>query len=362
MREIGSEFWLDNIPTESDIKLPNWLTFGEDQCFLLSGRRAIDYVLEDLSKETKRVYMPSYCCQSMLQPFLDRNIKIDFYEVMFDDEGVKYIIDYEKPCDVFFAISYFGFSDTVMDSIIEMFNIKGVIVIEDITHRLLCGISHCNKADYNIASLRKWFAIPSGGLAVKLKGSFSEKLPSTPSAFLIDMKVKAMLQKSDYINKYEKDIIITDINKKDFLRMFSEFNKELQIYYKSMKIDLISKKLISIIDVELVKEKRRDNASYLYQELKNNYFVKPLLDEPNFTHDCPLFFPIKVNSTLRESLRKYLADNEIYCPIHWPKPNESHLNDITNVIFDEELSLICDQRYGIDDMKRIVRTIEEFWN
>ena len=52
---------------------------------------------------------------------------------------------------------------------------RGVIVIEDITHRLLSNEMRCKEADYCIASIRKWFAVPSGGVAIKQKGSFSKK-------------------------------------------------------------------------------------------------------------------------------------------------------------------------------------------
>ena len=44
-----------------------------------------------------------------------------------------------------------------MDSAIETFKGRDVIIIEDITHRLLNEQNYCIKADYLIASLRKWF-------------------------------------------------------------------------------------------------------------------------------------------------------------------------------------------------------------
>jgi hypothetical protein len=62
---------------------------------------------------SRAVYMPSYCCESMLQPFIDRDIKIHFYSVIPDDSGIKYLIDYKKDFDIFFATSYFGYSSSV---------------------------------------------------------------------------------------------------------------------------------------------------------------------------------------------------------------------------------------------------------
>ena len=56
----------------------------------------------------------------------------------------------------------------------------------------------------------------------------------------------------------------------------------------------------------------------------------------------------------RDVIRKKLIDNKIYCPVHWPKPMGCNSN-----IYDMELSLVCDQRYDIDDMKRIVSVIND---
>ena len=67
--------------------------------------------------------------------------------------------------------------------------------------------------------------------------------------------------------------------------------------------------------------------------------------------DCPIFVPIL--TTNREAIRKKLIENEIYCPIHWPKPNDKCESNL----YELELSLICDQRYNEADMQRIVDVI-----
>ena len=78
MREIGSEFWI----SDKDIAPVN----ERDGLFVLSGRTAIDLILQDTlkHKSVKNVYMPAYCCDSMIAPFLQRNIRVDFYDMFFD--------------------------------------------------------------------------------------------------------------------------------------------------------------------------------------------------------------------------------------------------------------------------------------
>ena len=74
----------------------------------------------------------------------------------------------------------------------------------------------------------------------------------------------------------------------------------------------------------------------------------------NLDSDTPIFLPIFMETKERDGLRKHLIEMGIYCPVHWPKPEGCESN-----IYDLELSLICDQRYGIEDMKRIVSVIKE---
>ena len=359
IREIGSEFWLDNTPAEYTGKLPKWLCNGDDQCLLISGRSAIDYILNDITNDIRSVYMPSYCCKSMLQPFLHKNIHIDYYDVIFEGGEVKYLIDYEKQCDIFFATSYFGFSSTVMDSVIESFSNKGVIVIEDITHRLLCEKMYSQKASYSIASLRKWFPIPSGGIAIKLNGTFSKQQLKS-SHEMVKTKITAMREKANYILEYSKDSNTQLEDKQNYLNLFLKFNEMLNINYSSIEIDNLSRYILSKVDIEVIKKKRCENAYFMYDALKKCKFVKPMISILDFTKDCPLFFPIRIRPDIRNGLRTYLVDNEIYCPIHWPVSNASSLNSSTRKIYDEELSLICDQRYSIDDMEKIVNKIGEF--
>lgn len=67
-------------------------------------------------------------------------------------------------------MNYYGFTKSEMKSEIEYFKNIGSIVIEDITHSLL-NINNSN-ADYGVASIRKWMAIPSGAIAINFNDEF----------------------------------------------------------------------------------------------------------------------------------------------------------------------------------------------
>ena len=59
-------------------------------------------------------------------------------------------------------------------------------------------------------------------------------------------------------------------------------------------------------------------------------------------------------------LRRYLIDKEIYCPVHWPLSSYHDIDKSSRKIYEDELSLVCDQRYSEVDMQRMVDEIRMF--
>lgn len=364
MREIGSEFWLETMP-ETD-KLGNGneykdvFAFGNDHVRLLSGRTAIDFVLNDIPQPVATVYVPSYCCQSMLQPFLDRDIQLCFYDVVISSSGLEYVVDHDRDIDIFFASSYFGFHTTVMDDHIVAFRNRGVVAIEDITHRLLSDQSHCKGANYLIASLRKWFPIPSGGLAVKMDGCFeTHRLKAAPDKLIRD-KVRAMMKKANYIMDLEGRS--DSSHKNEFLELYRHFNEDLSLNYEDHKMDDFSEGLLHTMNIEDVQKRRRSNAEYIYEYLNGLEHIRPLIPQPDFNNDCPLFVPVMIKAEYRDGLRDYLSENSVFCPVHWPIPESVAINSRNVVFYEEELSLVCDQRYSGTELDVLLNLLGAFEN
>ena len=351
--EIGSEYW----EYDGELKKDNtrFWNFGKDTKFVLSGRTAIFYILKNilLEKNVKKAYLPSYSCKSMEIAFIDLGIEVEYYDVYFN-ENLKYNIDLENDSDIFFAMNYFGYSETNMEEYIKKFKEKGKIVIEDITHSILSKKRYSEYSDFLIASLRKWFPISSGAIAVNLKESFILKLSENTNEKLVTLKDLAMENKRNYINKYEENNILDSQKDKDiFFILYSESNKILENDYQNYKIDENSYKLLMGIDIEEIIKKRRENAKLIYEKLSKNLNIKFLVN--NFKEDdCLLFVPIILNNKIRDNLRDFLIKNKVYLPIHWPQ--EEKINNI----FDKELSLICDQRYSTFQIQQYLDLILDF--
>ena len=318
--EIGSEYWEYSGNLNCDNS--EFWNFGLDNKFTLSGRTSIYYVLKNILKKQKvnKAYLPSYCCHTMYEPFEELGIEVEFYDVYYN-EGLKYNIEVREDVDIFYAMNYFGYSSTNMDSYIKTFKEKGKIVIEDITHSFFSKKKYSEYSDYLIGSLRKWLPIASGGIACNMNSKFEIELNKKTNEKMINVKNAAMINKKDYIEKNE------NISKEIFLNKYAESNKDLDEDYKNYSMDEKSLKIIMGINLQEVINSRIQNAKVIYEKLKNNKNVRFLVSNYN-NEDALLFVPIIIEN--RDSLRKYLIENNIYVPVHWI------LDEKINSIFDKE--------------------------
>ena len=357
--EIGSEFHieisnlLDNIDNR---EIPKF-GFDSHYLYLLSGRTAIDIICRDIlaSRRVQNVYMPSYCCSSMIMPFIENGINVLFYDVRYIDGGVYFDIDTTASFDLLYITNYFGFDSFPDLTRIEKLKEQGSIIIYDRTHSLYKDIDPVLQlADYAFASIRKWVAITSGAIVWKRSQNFDLKnLRDCPYT---ENKLRAQILKSSYL-KGDKNV-----KKNDFYTIFGSFDDSLKNDYVGYKIDPVSMRILRETDFERIKEQRRQNALIYYNELSGCNGIRFLFD--SFSSDeTPLFVPIIVDEPLvRLGLRQELIQNQIYCPIHWSKHEWIGPESKSNELYDKELSLVCDQRYNVDDMGRVIKVVKNYLN
>lgn len=344
--EIGSEYWKceENLNSNNI----NFWNFGKDNKFTLSGRTSIYYVLENIIKKNKikKAYLPSYSCDSMAQPFWDLGIEVIYYDVYYN-KGLKYNINFDEDIDIFLAMNYFGYSSTNMDIYIKKFKEKGKIIIEDITHSILSSKIYSEYSDYLVGSLRKWFPIASGGIAVNTNSKFEEELSKESNDKLISIKKTAMKNKKEYLENQDEN------SKETFLNQYQKSGKILDEDYQNYSIDEESLKIIMGINIEKIIKSRIENTEIIYETLKNNKNVKFLINNFN-GKDALLFVPIILEK--RDFLRKFLIENKVYLPVHWPQKEK------INNIFENELSLVCDQRYNKKQILWYLDLIKNYLN
>lgn len=336
--EIGSDFF--EKPNLNDYE--NGI-FCEETRWFESGRTALEYIIADIKNkyEAKRAFIPSWCCESMIIPFKKAGISVSFYPVYLDANSslVQEVPQTDKE-DIILVMDYFGFVKNV-----DFSEVSG-IVIRDVTHSLFS--KKYQDADYIFGSVRKWCGIITGGYACsKSVWSCIDKEIFVRDKY-ISLRKQAMKIKREYIYNERVD--------KKYLSFFREAESMLddRIDYiaGADEEDVFASKFL---DKGEIIEKRRQNAEVLLSELSDITLFSCLGED-----DCPLFVPIIVAENKRDLLYKHLIQSEIYCPIHWPISDYHILDENTIKLYQQEISLVCDQRYDTTDMMRIVEVIHAF--
>lgn len=344
LKEIGSEFWEVNLSNDRkhEISSPHQL--------LMTGRTALDFIIRDAKEEIglKTVYMPAYCCHTMIQPFLENGITVLFYSVNFENGKFTYDINFDTRCDAVLILQYFGYCNDAVGQIIDRFSKRGITIIEDASHSWFSGNPYSFRSDYVFASFRKWTGLPCGAIAIKKAAPFAVAPPTKTNSDYLSLRLEAENRKKQYIEE--------DIGQKDiFLQLFNQAEILLENDYRNYGLPQEYEDAIARLDYEYIRSKRKENAVYLTEGIKH---CKGIECVSIANEDVPLFVPIMVTGGRRSELRKKLIENAVYCPVHWPL---SELHDKNNTcLFENCLSLVCDQRYTTADMGRIIAIVNEF--
>lgn len=358
LSEIGSSFWID---PKKEYSLNNGLCpeifgiYGSDFAWLSTGRSAISLILEcEQLKEKQNSYkalLPAYTCESVIEPFIKKGYEVVFFslneKLEMDYDEIKNMLDVNRP-NIFLFHRYFGF-DTAKEvhKLVEYCHEKGIVVIEDRTQCLYSDIP-LSGADYYVGSIRKWCEAPDGGFIVSKQNSIEVK-PTEKDYELEQAKLIASYGKYDYLfnGKGEKVTYLNQfaqaeelLDKRDMVYDISDFSLSVQ----------------STLDIQELKEKRRMNYQVLAKELEYVGGVKVLFDSLH-NNITPLYLPLIVEN--RQEIQIKLREKSIYAPIIWPKAESVVCNSKTQFLYEHLLCIPIDQRYGIDDMKRIVECLNE---
>lgn len=355
MREIGSEFWTRCTPSSMQYysMRPQGIYNKYSIKETLSGRTGLEYFVELLRFQgAKRAYLPSYCCHTMVEPFISHGLDIYYYDVQVIENGFHRVIN-QGEYDAILLMDYFGYIDLETIEIAFREKERGRLVIYDVTHTMYSEIN-TEPYDYIFGSYRKWVDINCGFLAWKGNLSKGFKFKNYNSQAFASIRKELFDKKALYMQD-------GSVKKEEFLPLIEQAERILEEQYHHKTPDKRSREVLKFIDASYIKSRRRGNAKVLTEAINeiNDERVRCISPAIN-PSDVPLFVPVIVAPSIRNALRKYLIDHQIYCPVHWPLSDMHKLMTGSKQLFESELSLICDQRYGADDMCRIAETIRGF--
>ena len=304
---------------------------------LRSGRDALKAIAQQY--QPRIVLLPALSCESMIFPFELFGHKVKFYKLKND-----YSIDFEDlykkivgENELFLYMDYFG-NQSISDIQLEILKERGLVLIEDRTHSLFGTRSRFFKPDYIIASLRKWFPIPDGGL---LWGNVNEEF-GIDTCFA-ELRLKAQLMRHDYLQNGNEQI------KTEYRKIFANVSSIMK-FDKPCAMSAYSYALVQSTDWKRVHFQRKRNADVLSK----------MLSPYSFGNSC-LYVPFMVDK--RDDIQKVLSSVGIFNTIIWPlKESQRRACETAKHTETHILAAPCDQRYNEEDMeyigKEILRVIE----
>jgi dTDP-4-amino-4,6-dideoxygalactose transaminase len=347
MQEYGSEFdWESNQNFKDAQRDYHYFQGGE---YFRSGRDALKAIALKCKYQYRRVLLPSLCCESMVTPF-----EINGYEVIFYKLKADISADYDdilaklNSQTIFIYMNYFGITSL---SELNLEKIKGnfqnVLLIEDKTHDLQMNRKGRFVPDYTVISIRKWLAIPDGGIIFSTINN--ETFIKDQDLYFADIRTVALKNKSKYVKSGKSEI------KELYRYQFEEANSHLNIDMKVVGISPKSIELLRDINFNKIIKYRIENSRTLSRNLSNILGINCLLSD---VEQSPLYYPILLEN--RDIVQRKLAENKIYCPVIWPLPKNSiGICKVADYISNNMLALPCDQRYGKSDMENISRTLKQ---
>ena len=323
MQAIGGYFELADYETGTG--------FPHNEGILLNtGRNALEYILRSIGV-IKRVYLPYYTCEVVLEPIRRLHIPWAYYHINVRFEIAEDICPSEG--EYIIANNYFGIKDEYIRSLAEKY---GDCLIVDCAQALFAEPIPGIKCFY---STRKFVGVADGGVAYLgslsdpgFRISDTEQTECHNSHLFMRKQLGAEAGFADYRENEDK------LNDQPVRRMSND-----------------TKTILDHIDYEKVVRKRRENFRMLNEALaERNELALPDME----TFACPMIYPFV--SSLLGDLRKELINNKVFVAKYWPTIQLLNNNEMEYELSNRILPLPCDQRYGEAEMKRIVTIISQF--
>lgn len=351
VKEIGSSF-SGYFSDSGSLKMPENLTSEKaNTVFLSTGRSCIREILKSIDDNVKRAIVPSFTCESVIEPFVENGYEVFPYSLNADltlyIEALEQQIKTVKPSVLLFH-RYFGF-DTCKRINDVIAPHKEIVTIEDET-QFLFDSKKASEADYQIASIRKWLPVPDGAYLSSNKELIAQ--PTAEDLDFVRIEQKAMSEKQAHLDNKSYD--------QSYQQIFADGRNYIDSQKQTFSISKVSNSILGSTDWEKFRTIRKDNASILLESLQNYSWFNCVFHEIS-DNTVPFMIPLLVHER-RSDFQKYLASQKIYATIIWSCPDsiKDRIGTNENMIYNEILCIPCDQRYSADDMNRIVLAVQKF--
>ena len=303
-----------------------------DALRLNAGRYAIEYILK--ARKYRKVYIPYYICDSVLQPFKRQGVDYEFYHINEQMEPATELNP--KDDEAVLYVNYFGLKNRIADTFCYAY--KNTIL--DYTQAFYSekGNKYDDKSIQcdTFYSCRKYFGVPDG--AYLYTDSFLDE----------DLQQDESFNRMTFLTKR------IDRSPQEGYADFHANDKALASVGMH-RMSRLTESIMRSIDYSAKGNKRIRNFHVLDKVLRESNRFKWALDYGI----VPLVYPYYIEDGSR--LRQYLIDHQVFCARYWPNVLEWCQSEDWEYQLAENLVCIpIDQRYDEKDMQFILDLFGSF--
>lgn len=306
------------------LELPLYEEYHKDAIRLNTGRNCLEYILQ--AREYKKVYIPYYTCDVVLEPFKKLGVLYEYYHVNIHLE-IRDEIEL-KEGEALLYTNYYGLKQRYTEKLAQQY---GNSLIVDNTQAFYA--KPINGLD-TFYTCRKFFGVPDGAYL------YTDKH--------LDMEL-------DQDQSYERMLSLTkriDLSPEAGYQDFRNVSKSL-VGQPIKQMSKLTQRMMKGIDYEAVAQRRRANYQMLHKALgKENDVDFPLEDDA-----VPMVYPYLVQV---KGLREKLIENKIFAARYWPSVLERTTpDDIDYLLAYQMQPLPIDQRYGEEEINHIIKMLTD---
>jgi hypothetical protein len=291
---------------------------------LNSGRNALEYILR--AKRYRKVFLPYYACRVLMEPVEKLGLESAFYRI---DKQFRPLFTFSemKKEEAFVYINYFGLCD---DRVHRLSSQCRNLIVDNSQ----AFFSMPRPGVDTFYSPRKFFGLPDGGYLY------------TDTRLGRKMKPDRSHERCGHL------LGRMECGAEKYYQIFTNNENSLSgIPIKSMSS--LTRRLLKSIDYEHAIQRRKRNFEILHDKLARSNKITIRQNEDQVPMTYP-YWPAK------KYLRRHLIDNKIFVPRYWPDVLQMcGKKDIEFAFAENILALPIDQRYTENDMKTVIRMIEQ---
>jgi hypothetical protein len=339
--EIGSDFHYTPMDFNEN------LSWFRNALFLQSGRSPV-VLLRDTFKGSP-IHYPDYFCHDVIKYWNKHGVETIPYRVYYENGRVNVDFSTLPKNGIVLAVNFFGYFN--QDEWIEYKNNNQILLIEDHSHSPVSLYAQNSCADFAFSSLRKTLPLADGCVFWSPVG---KPLPACVlSTFDSGKKIDAMQMKSAYLSG-------KPISKDSFLSLYREGEDDISSS-EPMLMSEYSRILIDNGYPLFYIQRRKDNyelfTSHLHEEI---YSYVDILKVRTF--EVPLGIVLKCNeSKHRDSLRKFLIAENVFCPVHWPLCENITKYRESKDLSEKLITIPLDHRYLSAEVIKVATLINRYF-